>query len=178
MTPEPSHTGGDRIDALIARVIDECGSVVVMELDPCKVEELVQRLTRELDAAFGDAATEVTVRTVLGSACTSAVRTIEQFVAALQLPYGAMRGWEDFWEALSDRSAKAECVVITDASRLLEHEDYELWQGLVDALYPHDQRSGCLYRGWRTLVLVDDGDRWDEWVFRSAHRGSLAAGDG
>ncbi|MEV5828280.1 hypothetical protein AB0L25_22255 [Spirillospora sp. NPDC052242] len=174
MTRETVHTGGDGIDALTARVIDECGTLITVELDGSKVGELVRRLARALDAAFGDEPDEVTVRMALGSACTTAAKTIEQFVAALQLPYEATRGWGDFREALDDRSAKAECVVITDASQLLKYEDYDLWQELIDGLSPHDQRSGCLYRGWRTLVLVDHEFRWNEWVFRTAHHPSSA----
>ncbi|MBE1533672.1 hypothetical protein [Actinomadura algeriensis] len=164
MTQEPSHT--DSIAPHIARVIDECGAVVMMELDADRVEELIQRLGAALDAALGDEFTEVTVRMVLGSACTTAAKAIDHFVAALQLPYGATQGWTEFREALADRSAKAECVVVTDASQLLEYEDYDLWQDLVDNLH-HDQRSGCLYRGWNTLVLVDTPHRWNEWAFRS-----------
>ncbi|OLT10894.1 hypothetical protein BJF79_25335 [Actinomadura sp. CNU-125] len=164
MTQEPSHTAS--LDPLIARVIDECGEVVIMELDADRVEELIQRLGPALDAALGDEFTEVTVRIVLGSACTTAAKAIDHFVAALQLPYGATQGWTDFREALDDRSAKAECVVVVNASQLLKYEDYDLWQELVDNLH-HDQRSGCLYRGWNTLVLVDTPNGWSEWAFRS-----------
>ncbi|WP_026402096.1 hypothetical protein [Actinomadura rifamycini] len=168
MAQTPVHTDDD-IAALTARVIDECGALVIMKADPSDTDDLVRRLDRDLDAAFGDESTEVTVRMVLGSACSTAARAIEHFVAALQLPYAATRGWTDFGEALNDRSTNAECIVITEATQLLKHEDYDLWQELVDGLGPHDHRSGCLYRGWRTLVLIDTEFRWNEWVFNSAH---------
>jgi hypothetical protein len=171
MTAAPPPTGGsDPIDALVARVIDECGTVVTIELDPWKVDELVQRLIGTMYTKFDDEFNEVAVRMVLGSACTTAARAIEQFVAALQLPYGAARGWADFTDALSDRPAGLrECVVVVDAAQLLKHEVYDLWQSLVDDLH-HDHRSGCLGRGWSTLVLVDNEIEWQEWVFKSARR--------
>ncbi|MFB4320009.1 hypothetical protein [Actinomadura sp. 21ATH] len=156
---------GESIEDLVARVTAERGTMITAVVPAYRVDVLVQRLEMVLDAAFGGAGPDVEVRLVLGSACTTAARAVDQFVAALRLPYAAARGWGDFTDALGDRPASLrECVVVADAARLLEHEDRDLWRELVSRLHggPH-----CLGGGWNTLVLADDEYAWQEWAFKA-----------
>ncbi|MGK5558401.1 barstar family protein [Actinomadura kijaniata] len=156
---------GDRIDALVERVLDERGKMMALEVSGPEVDQFVWRLDAALDGAFGHITSDVRVRMVLGSACTTAAKAVDQIVAALQLPYPAARGWGDLLDALGDRPvSRRECVVVADASELLRHEDHDRWRELVDTL-----RGGpyCLGGGWSTLVLADHRFAWERWVFRS-----------
>ncbi|MFC5746927.1 hypothetical protein [Actinomadura rugatobispora] len=163
MTEDREHA--DRVDALVARVMDRPGRAITLNLPPYEVGEFVRRLDIALDKVYGDDVFDIAARLVLGSACTTAAKAVDQFVAALQLPYTAARGWGDFMEALADRpSSRGECVVVADASQLLKYEDFDRWRELVQSL-----RSGpfCMGGGSRTLVLIDDEFMWQDWAFTS-----------
>lgn len=137
-----------------AHVMESCGELVALTASAEEVGPLVQRLDDVLDGAD--------VRMVLGSACTTALKAVQQFVAALQLPYPAARGWTEFLEHLGERPASLrQCIVVTDACRLLKHEDYDVWRELTGTL-----RGGpyCLGGGWFTLALVDDEYSWQKWT--------------
>ncbi|WP_067832714.1 barstar family protein [Actinomadura kijaniata] len=155
----------DRTDALVERVLGERGKMMALEVSGPEVDEFVQRLDLALDVAFGGTVSYVGARMVLGSACTTAAKAVDQIVAALQLPYSAARGWGDLLDALGDRPvSRRECVVVADASQLLRHEDHDRWRELVGALHGGPY---CLGGGWSTLVLADHGFAWQDWVFRS-----------
>ncbi|XRQ03869.1 DUF6416 domain-containing protein [Actinomadura welshii] len=136
----------------------ETGQVHAFRLSTEQVQPFIQHLEDTTDDAE--------VRMVLGSACTTAARAVQQFVAALQLPYTAAGGWREFLDALGDRPASLrECVVVTDACEMLKHEDPDLWHEAVKALHGGPHHLGG---GWTTLVLADDQDAWDNWAFRPA----------
>lgn len=157
-----SAAGLDRIDVLTERVAALPGRALRLDLSGDECSELADRLDIVLDDERGGAQ----VRSVFGAACTTAAKTVDQFVAALQLPYRATRGWTDFLAALGERPAsRRSCLVIADACQLLKHEDHDRWRELVQEL------SGgpyCLGGGWSTLVLADHEASWRHWVFRSA----------
>ncbi|GIJ71096.1 barstar family protein [Virgisporangium ochraceum] len=155
--------------AVAVRVIGGRGDVLALELAPDHLQPLLDRLDWEIDDD------RVTCRLVLGAACTTAARTVEQFVAAMQLPYAASRGWADLLDHLGDRAVnRREYVVVADAADLLRHEDPGLWHRLV-----RDLAAGpfCLGGGWTTLVLVDDAYSWSCSRFGSAVGAERAARD-
>lgn len=138
---------------LAARTQERKGEVLAFRLSLDQVQPFIGRLQHTAD-----------VRMVLGSACTTAARAVQQFTAALQLPYDAASGWSDFLGQLGERAAALrQCVVVTDACQMLKHEDTDLWHEAVHALHsgPH-----CLGGGWSTLVLVDDTYGWDNWELK------------
>ncbi|WP_433475626.1 hypothetical protein ACQPZP_00490 [Spirillospora sp. CA-142024] len=156
------------VDALAERVASRSlrGRLAAVDLSGDESWELVNRLDIVLDLVLGDARGCADARLVLGSACTTATKAVEQFVTALQLPYDAARGWGDFLEHLGERPASARSyVVVADACDLLKHEDYDRWRELVERLC---SGPSCMGGGWSTLVLADHELMWEDWVFRSA----------
>jgi hypothetical protein len=140
-----------------SQVAKSWGQMVALNSSAERVWPLVQRLDDVLDSAD--------VRLVLGSACTTAMKAVQQFVAALQLPYAAAQSWTEFVKHLDNRPAsRQQCIVVADACRLLKHEDHEVWRELTEALHsgPH-----CLGGGWSTLVLLDEETAWEEWAFKT-----------
>jgi hypothetical protein len=159
----------DRLAAIARRVSMERGEVYAVEVAGDEVPELVNRLR----SAFAD---EVDVRVVLGTACTTAIRAVEQIVAALQLPYPATRGWADLLAHLDDRpAALRRCVVVADAAELLKHEDLDRWRELIARL--HSEPDG-LGGGFGTLVLADHELMWAQSTFDAAAGAQEAAGRG
>jgi hypothetical protein len=156
----------ERLDEFAARIVAARGRVHALDLAAWESSSLIERISW----AAGDG---VNVALVLGAACTTATKAVDQFVAALQLPYSAARGWADFLESLGNRaSALRQIVVVADAAQLLKHEDVERWQELVAEL-----RDGprCMGGGWNTLALVDHEVMWAQSVFGSS-AGAQAAG--
>jgi hypothetical protein len=160
--------GQDSIDTLAERVVARArrGRVAAVDLSGDESWELVNRLDIVLDIVLGEARGETDVRLVLGSACTTAAKAVEQFVTAMQLPYEAARGWGDFLEHLGERPASwRSYLVVADACDLLKHEDYDRWRELVEQLC---SGPSCMGGGWTTLILTDHELMWEDWVFRSA----------
>jgi hypothetical protein len=152
----------DRLAAIARRVSMEPGEVYAVEVPGDEVPDLVHRLR----TAY---AGEVDVRVVLGAACPTAIRAVEQFVAALQLPYPAIRGWADFLGYLEDRpAALRQCVLIADAAELLKHEELDRWRELVAGLHNGPEFLGG---GFSTLVLADHELMWAQSTFDAAGRG-------
>lgn len=140
-----------------ARVAKSPGETVAFISPEDGAWPLVQRLNAILDGSD--------VRMVLGSACTTALKAVQQFTAALQLPYAAAQGWTEFIEHLGDRPASLrQCIVIADACQMLKYEDHDVWRRLAEVLPsgPHHMGGGA-----STLVLVDDETAWGEWAFRT-----------
>ncbi|MGP4027893.1 DUF6416 domain-containing protein [Actinomadura sp. 3N407] len=134
------------------------GDLLPFSLSTDQVQPFIRRLKDTMD--------DTDVRMVLGSACTTAARAVQQFVAALQLPYKAAAGWQEFLDQLDDEPASRRlCVVVTDACQMLKHEDADIWHEAVKSLHGGPHHLGG---GWSTLVLVDDASAWDNWVFESA----------
>jgi hypothetical protein len=157
----PNAPGKDRYDLLAEEIDAVRGSVRAVNLPGDEAWELTMRLNILMDTGPYDPV----VRMVLGSACTTAAKTIEQFVVALQLPYAAARGWSDFLEHLGGWSAsRRQCLVVAEACGLLRYEDPDRWQELVYNLYggPH-----CLGGGWSTVVLADHESAWEGWEFQA-----------
>lgn len=165
MPEEPAGgTGKDRLDVLVEQIVGRRGRVLAVELSGEDASELVTRLDIALDDARGGAE----VRMVLGAACTTAAKAIEQFTSALQLPYQASRGWTDFLERLGDRPVSVrQCVIVSDACRLLAYEDCDRWQELVSDLHGGPY---CMGGGWSTLILADHRTGWEHWTFGEAVR--------
>ncbi|MEU8802145.1 DUF6416 domain-containing protein [Spirillospora sp. NPDC048819] len=133
------------------------GDVLAFKLSTDQMQPFIGRLVDTMD--------DTDVRIVLGSACTTAARAVQQFVAALQLPYNAAGGWREFLDHLGERPASLrECVVVTDACQMLKHEDADLWHEAVKSLHGGPHHLGG---GWSTLVLADDAFAWDTWVFNA-----------
>jgi hypothetical protein len=159
-----------RVDAAATRVLRTFGGVVALDLDSDLVQPFLDRVDLDLDED------RTTVRLVLGAACTTAARAVDQFVAALQLPYPATRGWEDLLDYLGDGSASRRMyVVVADAAGLLRYEETDVWHGLVAGVKsgPH-----CLGGGFTTLVLLDGDHEWSSSRFGSAAATEEAAKDG
>jgi hypothetical protein len=151
----------DPLEALAEEVAGVHGRPVMVALGGEDVWELVRRLS---SVRGHDINSEV--RMVLGSACTTATRAVEQFVTALEMPYAASHGWADFFDQLGERGVAArQYLVVADASSLLKYEDYERWKELVEYVCGGPY---CLGGGWTTLVLADYAHRWDDWVFQAA----------
>jgi hypothetical protein len=151
----------ERLRPLGARVTGALGTLVSVELperDFPGYQALLDHLAEILDA-------DVEVRMVLGRACTTAARAIDQFVAALQFPYEAARGWNDFLAEFGERPVSPPlCVVVADAADLLKHEDPDLWSDLVSRVY---HPRSCMSHP-NTLVLADFPYRWERSMFGSA----------
>src|SRR5512142_3353524 len=111
-----------------ARVVDGLGRLVALELPEVEFpgyRQLMNHLLMTLDD-------DTELRLVLGRACTTAAKAIDQLVAALQLPYEAARGWGDLLDELGNQPVSPPvCVVVADATDLLRHEDRDLWRDLV-----------------------------------------------
>jgi hypothetical protein len=155
------------VSALIERVTSRKGQAYAVELGAHRLQDLLDRVE------LTDAEADVDVRLALGAACTTASRTVDQFVAALQLPYAASRGWEDMFYQLGEGgTSRRRYVFVADAGELLRHEEPELWHRLVD-----DVRGGpyCLGGGWTTVVLVDDEYGWSRSRFGTAADAEEAA---
>ncbi|GIJ60215.1 hypothetical protein [Virgisporangium aurantiacum] len=151
------------VAAVIRRVSSRKGRAYAVELGAHLLEDL------RYEMQFTDA----DVRLVLGAACTTAARAVDQFVAALQLPYPASRGWEDMFHQLGEGgTSRRRYVFVADAGELLRHEEPELWYRLVA-----DVRGGpyCLGGGWTTVVLVDDEYGWSRSRFGTATAAEDAA---
>ncbi len=159
---------------VVERVLAAHGQAMAVATDgpPDDVIEGIRNKAQYLDEGNHT----VETRLVLGSACTTAARAVDQFVAALQLPYRAARGWLDLFDALGDRSVSLrEIVIVADAADLLRHEEPELWYELAANLHA---RPRCLGGGWSTVVLIDMSFRWDQSRFGSAAAAEAAAVDG
>lgn len=155
------------VAAVAVRVLAACGDVLALELGPDHLQPLLDRLDLEIDDE------RVTLSLVLGAACTTAARTVDQFVTAMRLPYAASRGWADLLEHLGDRSvSRREYVIVADAADLLRFEEPGLWHRLM-----FEVAAGpfCLGGGWTTLVLIDDGYNWSRSRFGSAAGAERAA---
>ncbi|MFF5234817.1 hypothetical protein [Dactylosporangium sp. NPDC000521] len=160
----------DALHALVTRIASARGKVVVVEVPPDRVQDLVDELQA---AAYED---EADVRLVLGAACTTAARAVEHLAGVLQLPYAASRGWLDLLGAVGDRAASLrQCLVVADAADLVRHEDEDRWHELVAAL---SGGPSCLGGGWNTLVLADHPWRWEDTPFRSAANAQRGAEQG
>jgi hypothetical protein len=154
--------------ALAARLARSPGQPIAVELHADRVQALAYQTEIEIDLTYqpGDIIRPETVRLVLGSAATTCMKAVDQFVAALQLPYAASRGWAELIEEIGDRSTgNRQLVLIADAGQLLKYEDRDRWRELVRALYggPH-----CLGGGWTSVVLLDDEYGWERSRFGSA----------
>jgi hypothetical protein len=162
--------GPDDLTPVVERICGRKGQVCALDLSPL----LLQDLLSAMPLVEGDRPVyEIDTRLVLGAACTTAARAVDQVVAALQLPYLASRGWEDMFQQLGDRAASHRSYVfVADAGELLRYEELQLWHRLVAEL-----RGGpyCLGGGWTTLVLVDDGYGWSRSRFGTAARAEEAA---
>jgi hypothetical protein len=159
------------VSALVERVTSRKGQAYGVELGAHQLQDLLDRV--ELTETEPGAHAETDVRLVLGAACTTAARTVDQFVAALQLPYAAGRSWEDMFHQLGEGgTGRRRYVFVADAGELLRHEEPELWHRLVD-----DVRGGpyCLGGGWTTVVLVDDEYGWSRSRFGTAAAAEEAA---
>ncbi len=148
------------LDRLGRQVVNGVGRVVALDLPGPSpgYQELLDHLAVILDL-------DTEVRLVLGRACATAARTIEQFVAALQLPYGSAASWEEFLREMGGGRPvwPPECVLVAEAADLLKDED-ALWHGLVrSSCHP----PSCLGQP-KTLVLADRRDRWERSAFGSA----------
>lgn len=155
------------VSALIERVTSRKGQAYAVELSADLLQDLLDRME------LTDAGADVDVRLALGAACTTAARTVDQFVAALQLPYAASRGWEDMFHQLGEGgTSHRSYVFVADAGELLRHEEFELWHRLVDEV-----RGGpyCLGGGWTTVILVDDEYGWSRSRFGTAVAAEEAA---
>ncbi|XVQ06466.1 hypothetical protein ACQP1W_27835 [Spirillospora sp. CA-255316] len=161
MTDSPeAEAHRDPLEVLAEEVAGVHGRPVVVDLGGEDVWKLVLRLHALRGHDFNSE-----IRMVLGSACTTAARAVEQFVTALELPYAASQGWTDFFDQLGERGVGArQYLVVADASSLLKYEDYERWKELVERICGGPY---CLGGGWTTLVLADAAYRWDDWMFRA-----------
>jgi hypothetical protein len=161
--------GRDDLNSLAARIIAVRGGVVVPELSDHRYldhQAVIDRVRRLPDD-------EVDVRLVLGSASTTAAKAIDQFVAALQLPYEAAQGWGDFIGSFGERTGSGQqYVIVADAAELLKHEDVDLWRELIGAVC---KVPSCLLPGWTTLVLADQPYRWTHSRFGTAAAAQAAA---
>ncbi|TDC59020.1 hypothetical protein E1200_32615 [Actinomadura sp. GC306] len=138
---------------LAAQVQRNRGKCLALRLSTDQVQPFIDRLRWTTDDAD--------VRMALGSACTTAIRAVQQLTAALQLPYNAASGWHEFLDALDERpAALREYLVVTDACQLLKHEDADLWHEAVRALHSGPHHLGG---GWTTLILLDTPDAWHTW---------------
>jgi hypothetical protein len=161
--------GPDELAGLVERVSSRKGQAYAVELGAHRLQDLLHRIELTDVEPGGD----VDVRLALGAACTTAARTVDQFVAALQLPYPASRSWEDMFDQLGEGGTSRQLYVfVADAGELLRHEEPELWHRLVDGV-----RGGpyCLGGGWTTLVLVDDEYGWSRSRFGTAAGAEEAA---
>jgi len=142
------------------------GEVFALAVEVHEVDTLVDAL-RSAAVLDGSAPSDIDVRLVLGRACTTAARTVDQFAVALQLSYAASRGWGPLLDAFGERSASIrEIVIVVDACKLLRHEEPELLQELCSML-----RSPlrCPGGGWTTVALIDNETAWQRSRFQSAH---------
>lgn len=139
------------IDAIVDAITANPGQVVAVEvLDRERVSDLVARLQSIYRYGF-DVDDGADVRLALGSASSTLERALEQFAAAMQLPYGAARTLWQFSEAVGERpSGYRSCVVVADAVELLADEDEVIWRALADQLVG---RPRCMGGGWDTLVF-------------------------
>lgn len=154
------------VAAVAVRVLAACGDVLALDLGADHLQPLLDRLDLEIEE-------RVTLSLVLGGACTTAARTVDQFVTAMRLPYAASRGWADLLDHLGDRPvSRREYVLVADAADLLRFEEPELWYRL---LFEVAAGPFCLGGGWTTVVLVDDGYGWSRSRFGSAAGAERAA---
>ncbi|MET7397070.1 hypothetical protein ABZS66_26650 [Dactylosporangium sp. NPDC005572] len=143
------------IAELVARITKSPGALIALAVHRYEYDDLLGELRRS----------DVAVRMVLGGACTTAARTVDQLSVALQLRFAASRGWGDLLDEFGERPVSArEIVVVVDACDLLRHEEPELWGELLTLL-----RDGprCMGGGWTTVVLLDDPYRWEQSRFGS-----------
>ncbi|WP_238006742.1 hypothetical protein KZZ52_24130 [Dactylosporangium sp. AC04546] len=154
---------------LVARIMKSPGHLIALAVNGYEYDELIGGLRHE-------AGSDIAVRMVLGGACTTAARAVDQFVVALQLRFTASRGWGDLLSEFGETPVSArEIVVVVDASGLLRHEEPELWGELLTFL-----RDGprCMGGGWTTVVLLDDAYSWERSRFGSPEAAVAAAETG
>ncbi len=164
----------DDLAATATRVRRSYGDVLALELSAEDLQPLIDRVDAEIDDGIYVDRTKV--RMVLGAACTTAARAVDQFVVAQQLPYPATRGWEDMLDHMFDRIvSRRQFVFVADAGDLLRYVESDVLHRLVSQVKsgPH-----CLGGGFTTVILVDDDHGWSTSRFGSAAATEAAAADG
>ncbi|MBF9131354.1 hypothetical protein I0C86_20650 [Plantactinospora sp. S1510] len=155
----------DAFDDLIEQVIAARGRVCAIDLPARQVTSFIGRLEIALDIDDNFVA-DVEVRMVLGGACTTRAAAVDQFVAALQLPYRARYGWYELLSQLGGTwPSSRQCIVVVEATRLLASEDRDTWRELVGRLHGGPR---CFGGGWTTLVLADEAAAWRKSGLRPA----------